>query len=224
MGVRDSLELSVTESGSRGCGSRRNCAVPVVGQARHDVCQQDSNATCFQTECPDECHVAEVGSITVKASRCWCGAIPCKNCQMVSAWTVTAIGLQRQSCFAGPQVEVQPGTVCTRGNCYSVTQATIALSSAESEFYATGSATARGLQCKVYLSETERPCELDVSQRQHSWARLVPTDRRRQSTPSGVAILVDSETAEVESVSFEQRDDRRDDSGHSHEVLRVAKD
>ena len=36
------------------------------------------------------------------------------------------------------------------------------LSSAESEFYATGSATARGLQCKVYLSETERPCELDV--------------------------------------------------------------
>ena len=47
-------------------------------------------------------------------------------------------------------------------DCYSVTQATIALSSAESEFYATGSATARGLQCKVYLSETERPCELDV--------------------------------------------------------------
>ena len=39
-------------------------------------------------------------------------------------------------------------------DCYSVTQATIALSSAESEFYATGSATARGLQCKVYLSET----------------------------------------------------------------------
>ena len=34
--------------------------------------------------------------------------------------------------------------------------------SAESEFYATGSATARGLQCKVYLSETERPRELDV--------------------------------------------------------------
>ena len=47
-------------------------------------------------------------------------------------------------------------------DCYSVTQATIALSSAESEFYATGSATARGLQCKAYLSETERPCELDV--------------------------------------------------------------
>ena len=47
-------------------------------------------------------------------------------------------------------------------DCYSVTQATIALSSAESEFYATGSATARGLQCKAYLTETERPCELDV--------------------------------------------------------------
>ena len=47
-------------------------------------------------------------------------------------------------------------------DCYSVTQATIALSSAESEFCATGSATARGLQCKVYLSDTERPCELDV--------------------------------------------------------------
>ena len=47
-------------------------------------------------------------------------------------------------------------------DCYSVTQATIALSSAESEFYATGSATARGLQYKVYVSETERPCELDV--------------------------------------------------------------
>ena len=47
-------------------------------------------------------------------------------------------------------------------DCHSVTQATIALSSAESEFYATGSATARGLQCKVYLSETERPCKLDV--------------------------------------------------------------
>ena len=49
-----------------------------------------------------------------------------------------------------------------RWDCYSVTQATIALSSAESDFYATGSATARGLQCKAYLSETERPCELDV--------------------------------------------------------------
>ena len=35
--------------------------------------------------------------------------------------------------------------------CYSVTQATIALSSAESEFHGTGSATARGLQCNVYL-------------------------------------------------------------------------
>ena len=33
---------------------------------------------------------------------------------------------------------------------YFVTQATIALSSADSEFYATGSATARGLQCKAY--------------------------------------------------------------------------
>ena len=31
-------------------------------------------------------------------------------------------------------------------DCYSVTQATIALSSAESEFYATGSPTTRGLQ------------------------------------------------------------------------------
>ena len=40
-------------------------------------------------------------------------------------------------------------------DCHSVTQATIALSSAESEFYATCSATARGLQCKVYLSETK---------------------------------------------------------------------
>ena len=47
-------------------------------------------------------------------------------------------------------------------DCYSVTQATIALSCAESEFYATGSATGRGLQCKAYLTETERPCELDV--------------------------------------------------------------
>ena len=47
-------------------------------------------------------------------------------------------------------------------DCYSVTQATIALSSAESEFFATGSATARGLQCKAYLTETERPCELDI--------------------------------------------------------------
>ena len=47
-------------------------------------------------------------------------------------------------------------------DCYSVTQATIALSSAETEFYATCSASARGLQCNVYLSETERRCELDV--------------------------------------------------------------
>ena len=47
-------------------------------------------------------------------------------------------------------------------DCCSVTQATIARSSGESEFYATGSATARGLQSKVYLSETERPCDLDV--------------------------------------------------------------
>ena len=42
------------------------------------------------------------------------------------------------------------------------TQATIALISSESEFHATGSATARRLQCKVYLSETERLSELDV--------------------------------------------------------------
>ena len=54
-------------------------------------------------------------------------------------------------------------------DCYSVTQATIALSSAESEFYATGSATARGLQCKVYLSETERPCELEVYSDSTAW-------------------------------------------------------
>ena len=84
----------------------------------------------------------------------------------------------------------------------------------------TGSATARGLQCKAYLSETERPCELE--QRQHCWARHVPADRRRQSTSSGVAILVDTRTVEVESVSFKQGDDRR--NGHSHEVLRMVKD
>ena len=42
-------------------------------------------------------------------------------------------------------------------DCYSVTQSTIALSSGESEMYATGSATARGLQCKTYLIETQRP-------------------------------------------------------------------
>ena len=58
-------------------------------------------------------------------------------------------------------------------------------------------------------------------QRQHNWAQHVPTDRRRQSTPLGIAFLVDSGPAKVESVSSEQRDDRRDDSGHSHEVLRA---
>ena len=47
-------------------------------------------------------------------------------------------------------------------DCYSVTQSTIALSSGESEMYATGSATARGLQCKTYLIETQRPCNLKV--------------------------------------------------------------
>ena len=46
------------------------------------------------------------------------------------------------------------------GHCwdaYSATQATEALSSGESEFYATGSACARGLQAKSYLMETGRP-------------------------------------------------------------------
>ena len=105
-------------------------------------------------------------------------------------------------------------------DCYSVTQVTIALSSAESEFFATGSATTRGLQCTVYLSEMERPCELDVYSDSTAGRGHVPTDGRRQSTPSGIVFLVDSGTAEVESVSSEQRDD----SGHSHEVLRVAKD
>ena len=47
-------------------------------------------------------------------------------------------------------------------DCYSVTQSTIALSSGESEMYATGSATARGLQCKTYLIETQRPCNLKI--------------------------------------------------------------
>ena len=47
-------------------------------------------------------------------------------------------------------------------DCYSVTQSTIALSSGESEMYATGSATARGLQCKTYLIETQRPSNLKI--------------------------------------------------------------
>ena len=47
-------------------------------------------------------------------------------------------------------------------DCYSVTQSTIALSSGESEMYATGSAAARGLQCKTYLIETQRPCNLKI--------------------------------------------------------------
>ena len=70
------------------------------------------------------------------------------------------------------------------------------------------------------MSETERPCELDVYS-DSTAGRHVPTDRRRQSTPSGITLLVDSGTAEVEIVSSEQRDDWRDDSGHSHEVLRT---
>ena len=81
---------------------------------------------------------------------------------MVFAWKVTEIWaptteLLRRSTSGGA---VWYGL--HMWDCYSATQATIALSSAESEFYATGSATARGLQCKVHLSETERPCELDV--------------------------------------------------------------
>ena len=60
-------------------------------------------------------------------------------------------------------------------DCYSVTQAAIALSSVESEFHATGSAM--GAACA--------------------------NGRRRQSTPPGIAFLVDSGTAEVESVSSE---------------------
>ena len=99
---------------------------------------------------------------TTKASQCRCGVVPCKNCQMVFAWKVTEIWaptteLLRRSTSGGA---VRYGL--HTWDCYSDTQATIALSSAESEFYATGSATARGLQCKVYLSETERLCELDV--------------------------------------------------------------
>ena len=75
-------------------------------------------------------------------------------------------------------------------DCYSVTQATIALSSAESEFYATGSATAKS--------------ELDVYSDSTAGRGMC------QRTGVGkvrLAIRVDTRTAEVESVSFEQRDD-----------------
>lgn len=47
-------------------------------------------------------------------------------------------------------------------DCYAMTQATQAMSSGESEMYATGSAAARGLQCKTYLIETQRPCNLKI--------------------------------------------------------------
>ena len=47
-----------------------------------------------------------------------------------------------------------------------------------------------------------------AGERSNGFRRVaLPTDRRWQSTPSGVAFLVDTWTAEVESVSFEQRVD-----------------
>ena len=66
-------------------------------------------------------------------------------------------------------------------DCYSVTEATIELSSAESEFYATGGATARGLQCNVYLSETDRPCEL--ASLLTVWPHCIPPLRKKRLEP-----------------------------------------
>ena len=43
--------------------------------------------------------------------------------------------------------------------------------------------------------------------RQLGWAWYVPTDGRRQGASFGVAILVDTRTTKVESISSEQRDD-----------------
>ncbi|CAK0909889.1 unnamed protein product [Prorocentrum cordatum] len=47
-------------------------------------------------------------------------------------------------------------------DCYSVAQSTIALSAGEPGMYATGSATARGLQRNIYMIETQRPCKLKI--------------------------------------------------------------
>ena len=109
------------------------------------------------------------------------------------------------------------GGVVRYGNlswdCYSVTQATIALSSGESEFYATGSATARRLQCKAYLSETERPCELDVY--------TDSTAGRGMCQRVGVGKV---RHLELRFLWIEQGGDRRDGSGYSYEVLRMAED
>ena len=71
-------------------------------------------------------------------------------------WAPTVEVLRRST--SGGAVRI--GTHCWE--CYSATKATIALSSGESEFYATGSAAARGLQCRSYLIETCWPHGLDI--------------------------------------------------------------
>ena len=83
-------------------------------------------------------------------------------------------------------------------DCYSVTQVTISLRQSRSFMRLV---VRRQEVCSARFTslKTERPCELDV------WARNVPTDRRRRQLE--LRFLVDSGTAEVESVSSEQRDD-----------------
>eukprot|EP00959_Pyramimonas_sp_CCMP1952_P049900 1042777-Pyramimonas_sp.AAC.1 len=99
---------------------------------------------------------------TAKDSLCWPGATLCRVLLKAFAWTEMQTGphaskLQRRSTSGG---------AVRRGNhtwgCYSVTQSTMALSSWESEMYATGSATARGLQSNTCLIETNSPCNLKI--------------------------------------------------------------
>ena len=63
VGVRDSLELLSRSRAREVAGAGGTALYLSSDRPDTDVCQQDSNATCFQSKRLDECQVAEVGSI-----------------------------------------------------------------------------------------------------------------------------------------------------------------
>ena len=161
MGVRDSLEL-LSRSRAREVAGAGGTALYLSSDrldtmfASKTAMQHVSKPNVF-----DECQTAEVGSLLRRQAGVgvviFLQELP--NGVRVDGdgdWAPTTELLRRST--SGGAVRYGLHT----WDCYSVTQATIALSFAESEFYATSSATARGSQCKAHLSETERPCELDA--------------------------------------------------------------
>ena len=114
MGVRDPPEL-LSRSRAREVAGAGGTAL-YLSSDRPDTMFASKKATCFQTERLDKFQVAEVGPLLRRQASAGMVLSLARFAERFYAWTVTApIGLRRRSCFAGPRVEEQSGTVHTRG-------------------------------------------------------------------------------------------------------------